>query len=58
MSIDQQKIESINSHKKTSSIKDRTNESIQELSSDTKLTSQELDHLCSVMLRAKVLIIL
>ncbi|XP_027206100.1 oxysterol-binding protein-related protein 11 [Dermatophagoides pteronyssinus] len=53
MSIDQQKIESINSHKKTSSIKDRTNESIQELSSDTKLTSQELDHLCSVMLRAK-----
>ncbi|OTF73160.1 PH domain containing protein [Euroglyphus maynei] len=33
--------------------KDRTDESIQELSRDTKLTSQELDHLCSVMIRAK-----
>lgn len=55
MPIDIQNIESIKQQKEPTLMKNRINESTRELSSDTKLTSQELDHLCSVMIRAKVL---
>ncbi|XP_046915738.1 oxysterol-binding protein-related protein 11 [Dermatophagoides farinae] len=53
MPIDIQNIESIKQQKEPTLMKNRINESTRELSSDTKLTSQELDHLCSVMIRAK-----